>query len=61
MIRVSKREMTAEDLQTVHENTTTDENSTSDEKGKLLFTCRKKLFGGKLFFFSNYENTFEDT
>lgn len=58
---MSKREMIAEDLQTVHENTATDENSTSNAKGKLLFTCRKNLFGGKIIFFSNYENTFEDT
>lgn len=47
---MSKREMIAEDLQTVHENTTTDENSTSNEKGKLLFSCRKNLFGGKIIF-----------
>ena len=53
--------MIAKDLKTVHKNTTTDENNTSDEIGKLLFTCRNILFGGKLFFFSNYENTFEDT
>ena len=52
VIRVSKREMIAEELQTVHENTTTDENSTLNEKGKLLFTCRKNYLVESLFFFS---------